>query len=278
MGAQVAGMTRGQTSLKDGMSSIVMSIMADSFVPLPISKIPASEAPLAFAVDSLMPTVIRPLTEFLMNKNGIGQDINSATSRRMGDAYTGGDKIPEIYKTAAKELFKSDVPGLGVGGVDVSPNTLYFFTNSYLDGLGKVGELIYGMFNLSKGAKEFNPKTDIPLIGSFFGSKSNVDSREFSSVEKQIKEIQQKLNTFDTSAPVAGMKYDVQNPLHRDVVEIYKQQTVELNRLRAEANQIRLDGSLTPKLRDQMLRVTILQENMIKHEMIAMFKAYGVKP
>jgi hypothetical protein len=278
MGAQVAGMTRGQTSLKDGMSNIVMSIMADSFVPLPISKIPASEAPLAFAVDSLMPTVIRPLTEFLMNKNGIGQDINSATSRRMGDAYTGGDKIPEIYKTVAKELFKSDVPGLGVGGVDVSPNTLYFFTNSYLDGLGKVGELIYGMFNLSKGAKEFNPKTDIPLIGSFFGSKSNVDSREFSSVEKQIKEIQQKLNTFDTSAPVAGMKYDVQNPLHRDVVEIYKQQTVELNRLRAEANQIRLDGSLTPKLRDQMLRVTILQENMIKHEMIAMFKAYGVKP
>ena len=278
MGAQVAGMTRGQTSLKDGMSNIVMSIMADSFVPLPISKIPASEAPLAFAVDSLMPTVIRPLTEFLMNKNGIGQDINSATARRMGDAYTGGDKIPEIYKTVAKELFKSDVPGLGVGGVDVSPNTLYFFTNSYLDGLGKVGELIYGMFNLSKGAKEFNPKTDIPLIGSFFGSKSNVDSREFSSVEKQIKEIQQKLNTFDTAAPVAGMKYDVQNPLHRDVVEIYKQQTVELNRLRAEANQIRLDGSLTPKLRDQMLRVTILQENMIKHEMIAMFKAYGVKP
>lgn len=277
MGAQVAGMTRGQTPLKDGMSNIVMSIMADSFVPLPISKIPASEAPLAFAVDSLMPTVIRPLTEFLMNKNGIGQDINSASARRIGDAYTGGDKIPEIYKTVAKELFKSDVPGLGVGGVNVSPNTLYFFTNSYLDGLGKVGELIYGMFNLSKGAKEFNPKTDIPLIGSFFGSKSNVDSREFSSIEKQIKEIQQKLNTFDTAAPVAGMKYDVQNPLHRDVVEIYKQQTVELNRLRAEANQIR-DGSLTPKLRDQMLRVTILQENMIKHEMIAMFKAYGVKP
>jgi hypothetical protein len=213
-----------------------------------------------------------------MNKNGIGQDINSATARRMGDAYTGGDKIPEIYKTVTKELFKSNVPGFGVGGVDISPNTLYFFTNRYLDGIGKIGELTYGMFNLSKGAKEFNPKTDLPLIGSFFGSKANVDSREFSSVEKQIKSIQQKINTFDTSAPVEGIKYDMQNPMHRDVVEIYKQQVVELNRLRAEANQIRLDQGLSPKLRDQMLRMTVLQENMIKHEMVMMFKAYGVKP
>ena len=277
-GAQVAGMTRGHTSIKDGLSNIVLSIMADSFLPIPISKIPPSEAPLAFTIDSLMPTVIRPLTEFLMNKNGIGQDINSASARRMGDAYTGGDKIPEIYKDVAKRLFKSDVPGFGVGGVQVSPNTLYFFTNSYLDGIGKLAELSYGMFNLSKGAKEFNPKTDIPLIGSFFGSKSNVDSREFTSVENQIKNIQRKLTTFDTVAPLEGMKYDMQNPMHRDIVEIYKNQIGELNKLRHEAEQIRYEQSLTPKQRDQMLKMVILEENLIKYQMLSMFKAYGLKP
>jgi len=277
-GAQVGGMTQGITSLRDGMSNIVLSIMADSFVPIPLSKIPASEAPLAFTIDSLMPTVIRPLTEFLMNKNGIGQDINSATARRMGDAYTGGDKIPEVYKKAAQELFKSDVPGFGVGTVKVSPNTLYFFTNSYLDGIGKLAELSYGMFNLSKGAKDFNPKTDLPLLGSFFGSKSNIDSREFSSVEKQIKAIQQNLNTFDTVAPVEGIKYDLQNPMHRDIVEIYKRQLVQLNKLREDAEQIRLNQSITPKQRDAMLKMTIFEQNLMKHEMIAMFKAYGVKP
>jgi hypothetical protein len=277
-GAQVGGMTQGITSLRDGMSNIVLSIMADSFVPIPLSKIPASEAPLAFAIDSLMPTVVRPLTEFLMNKNGIGQDINSATARRMGDAYTGGDKIPEVYKKAAQELFKSDVPGFGVGTVNVSPNTLYFFTNSYLDGIGKLAELSYGMFNLSKGAKDFNPKTDLPLLGSFFGSKSNIDSREFSSVEKQIKAIQQNLNTFDTVAPVEGIKYDLQNPMHRDIVEIYKRQLVQLNKLREDAQQIRLNQSITPKQRDAMLKMTILEQNLMKHEMITMFKAYGVKP
>lgn len=277
-GAQVAGMTRGHTSLKDGLSNIALSIMADSFLPIPISKIPPAEAPLAFTIDSLMPTVIRPLTEFLMNKNGIGQDINSASARRMGDAYTGGDKIPEIYKTAAKELFKSDVPGFGVGGIDVSPNTLYFFTNSYLDGIGKLAELSYGMFNLGSGKKEFNPKTDIPLLGSFFGSKSNVDSREFSSVESQIKNIQRKLNTFDTSAPLEGMKYDMQNPMHRDIVEIYNKQIGELNKLRHEAEQIRYEQAYTPKQRDQMLKMIILEENLMKHQMITMFKAYGMKP
>jgi hypothetical protein len=277
-GAQVAGMTQGNTSLKDGMSNIVLSIMADSFVPIPISKIPPSEAPLAFTIDSMMPTVVRPLTEYLMNKNGIGQDINSATARRMGDAYTGGDKIPEIYKKVAQSLFKSDVPGFGVGGVQVSPNTLYFFTNSYLDGLGKLAELSYGMFDLGKGAKEFNPKTDVPLFGSFFGSKSNVDSREFSSVEKQIKEIQRKINTFDTVAPVEGAKYDAQNPMHRAVVDIYKEQLVELNSIRHEAELVRLNQGLTPKARDQLLKVYIFEENMIKHQMITMFKAFGVKP
>jgi hypothetical protein len=277
-GAQVAGMTRGHTSIKDGLSNIALSIMADSFLPIPISKIPPSEAPLAFTIDSLMPTVIRPLTEFLMNKNGIGQDINSASARRMGDAYTGGDKIPEIYKTVAKELFKSDVPGFGVGGVQVSPNTLYFFTNSYLDGIGKLAELSYGMFDLGKGAKEFNPKTDIPLIGSFFGSKSNVDSREFTSVENQIKNIQRKLNTFDTAAPIEGMKYDMQNPMHRDIVEIYKKQIGELNKLRHEAEQIRYEQAYTPKQRDQMLKMIILEENLMKYQMVSMFKAYGMKP
>jgi hypothetical protein len=277
-GAQVAGMTRGHTSIKDGLSNIALSIMADSFLPIPISKIPPSEAPLAFTIDSLMPTVIRPLTEFLMNKNGIGQDINSASARRMGDAYTGGDKIPEIYKDVAKGLFKSDVPGFGVGGVQVSPNTLYFFTNSYLDGIGKLAELSYGMFNLSKGAKEFNPKTDIPLIGSFFGSKSNVDSREFTSVENQIKNIQRKLTTFDTAAPLEGMKYDMQNPMHRDIVEIYKNQIGELNKLRHEAEQIRYEQAYTPKQRDQMLKMVILEENLIKYQMLSMFKAYGLKP
>jgi hypothetical protein len=277
-GAQVAGMIRGNTSIKDGMSNIGLSIMLDSFLPIPISKIPPSEAPLAFTIDSLMPTVIRPLTEFLMNKNGIGQDINSASARRMGDAYTGGDKIPEMYKTVAKELFKSDVPGFGVGGVQVSPNTLYFFTNSYLDGIGKLAEMSYSMVDLGKGAKEFNPKTDVPLVGSFFGSKSNVDSREFSSIENQIKNIQRKLTTFDTAAPLEGMKYDMQNPMHRDIVEIYKNQIGELNKLRHEAEQIRYEQGLTPKQRDQMLKMIIMEENLMKYQMVSMFKAYGVKP
>jgi hypothetical protein len=277
-GAQVAGMVHGNTSLRDGMSSIVLSIMADSFVPIPLSKIPASEAPLAFTIDSLMPTVIRPLTEYLMNKNGIGQDINSATARRMGDAYTGGDKIPEVYKKVAQELYKSDVPGFGVGSIKVSPNTLYFFANSYIDGIGKLAELSYGMFNLSQGAKDFNPKTDLPLFGSFFGSKSNVDSREFTSVEKQIKTIQQNLNTFDTVAPIEGIKYELQNPMHRDIVEIYKRQLVQLNKLREDAQQIRLNQDITPKQRDQMLKLVILEQNLMKHEMITMFKAYGLKP
>jgi hypothetical protein len=271
-GAQLAGMASGAASLKSGMSNIIFTIAAESFMPIPLSRMPFADSPGRYLIDSILPTVLRPINEFYMNKNGIGQDINSASARRMGDAYTGGDKIPEIYKTITTSLFKESL-----GDIDISPNSLYFLTNSYMDSLGKVGELLYGTYNLSKGAKEFNVKTDVPLLGAFFGAKVSVDSREFSSVEKQIKEMQRKITTFDTTDPVSAMKYDAKHPMDRPIVDIYNQQKAELDSLRQEANRIRSMG-LTPKQRDQMLKIYILRENMVKHSMITMFKAYGVKP
>jgi hypothetical protein len=66
--------------------------------------------------------------------------------------------------------------------------------------------------------------------------------------------------------------------MHRDIVEIYNRQIAQLNKLRENAQQIRLNQDITPKQRDQMLKLVILEQNLMKHEMITMFKAYGLKP
>jgi hypothetical protein len=273
-GAQIAAMTAGHVPVTKALSNIFTSITLDSFVPIPISKMPATEMPLEFFLDSIAPSVARPLLEFALNKNGLGQAIYNDQNRRMGDAYTGGDKIPELYKDISRGLVETST-----GAIDVTPNTLYFLSNSYIDGIGRVAEAFYGMPDIIKGDKSFNPKTDLPLMGSFFGAKSNFDSREFTAVENKIKDMERKINMFDKANPVAAAQYDAKHPFDRVLVDIYnKQLNQELNDLRADAKKIRLMPNLTPDTRAAMLKIVILQQNLAKRQMIEQFKAYGVEP
>ena len=279
MGAQIAGMTIGNASIKEGLGNIAGTILLDSFLPLPISKIPITESPRNWLIDSITPSVLRPLVEFSMNMNGIGQTINSASQRRMGDAFTGSDRIPEIYKDAAKWWFRTtDGEGLlGVPG-DLSPNSIYFLANSYLDGLSKIAEITYNWANLDKGEKEFNPKNDIPLFGSFFGAKTNVDSRRYGKVEEKIKEIDKRLVSMEKDDPVQHALYVAKNPLYPSVVEAYQSKQGELNALRQKATEIRTMKYLSPKDRDQILRTITLEQNMLKYQMVEEFKVLGIEP
>lgn len=279
MGAQIAGMTIGNASIKEGLGNIAGTILLDSFLPLPISKIPITESPRNWLIDSITPSVLRPLVEFSMNMNGIGQTINSASQRRMGDAFTGSDRIPEIYKDAAKWWFRTtDGEGLlGVPG-DLSPNSIYFLANSYLDGLSKIAEITYNWANLDKGEKEFNPKNDIPLFGSFFGAKTNVDSRRYGKVEEKIKEIDKRLVSMEKDDPVQHALYVAKNPLYPSVVEAYQSKQGELNALRQKATEIRTMKYLSPKDRDQILKTITLEQNMLKYQMVEEFKVLGIEP
>jgi len=271
MGAQFAGLTAGASSFKEFFGNVITSL-ADSFLPLPLSRIPPTESPVKWAIDTVTPSVIRPGVEWVMNTNGIGQAINSASTRRMGDAYTGGDRIPEVYKDAADYMFKSTL-----GSVDISPNTLYFFANSYLDGLAKLGEIGYSWVDLNKKEKAFNIKTDVPLFGSFFGAKVNVDSREYGEMEKKILEIDKRMNTLKTQYPALYAEYEAENPLHGQIVDVYRKRQGKLNKLRNDAKEIRNMRDLSPKDREELLRIATMEQNILKYQMVQDFKAYGLE-
>jgi hypothetical protein len=266
MGAQVAAMGMGNQSVKDGLANMFSSVM-DSYVPIPISKMPVSEEPLNWAMDTIMPSVLRPFYEFNVNKNGIGQAINSASTRRMADAFTGGDRIPEIYKDASRYIFRN------TGGEwSPSPNTLYFFANSYLDGVSRVAQQQYNVQISSE--RDFNPKTDLPLFGSFFGAKSNVDSREFGKAEEKILEISKTLNTIKKAAPDVAGVYFSKHPMHQVLVDSYNNKKADLDALRQEANKIREMQGLPMKDRQELLRINIFQQNMLKRRLLDQFEAY----
>jgi len=276
-GAQLAAYGAGKQSFTDMAANIFTQISLDSFVPIPVSRMPPGEMPLEFFLDSVMPSAVRPILEFALNKNGLGQKIYNDQNRKFGDAYTGGDKIPQIYKDAAIYLADTSI-GSFFGEVDVSPNTLYFLSNSYIDGIARIADGLYGIVDTTNSRPPFNPKTDLPLVGSFFGARSNVDSREFSKVENQIKAIERQIKMYDTK-PEKAVEYDTAHPMNRPAVELYnKMVNGELRDLRREANITRRDQTIPADVKRELIAVLTLQQNIIKRQMIDMFEAYEIKP
>jgi hypothetical protein len=272
-GAQVASILHGPQSLVDGLNNIMFSIMTDAFLPLPISRMSPTENPIGFAVDSVAPTALRPLVEFFGNTDGLGRTINSTFQRRMGDAYTGGDKINEVYKSASKYLYEATD-----GAVEISPNSMYFLVNSYADGAGKFAELLTSSILLAQDTKDFVPKTDIPIFGSFIGSKSNVDSREYGRMEQKIKNIDKRMNTLEKVAPDSYYRFIDNNPDYPQLVEVYKAGQGKLNKIREEMNIVRSDQDLSVKERNEELEYLQKEQNMLKYNMNEWFKDLGLKP
>jgi hypothetical protein len=271
-GAQVMAFGLGKNSLKDTLNNI-KDIGLDSFLPLPASKINIWENPAAWAMDSATPSAFRPFLEYVMNMDGLGREIYNNRQTRSGDAYTGGDNIPELYKNAAR-LFANATGG----AVDWSPNTMYFFANSYADGLTRLIHNSYNIGLVAAGQKDFNPKTDTILFDSFFGAKSNFDARQFSKVENQIKDMERKLNMFKND-PMVYMDYVSDHPFDQGIVDFYnKAINGDLKETRALANKYRASPDLSLKERKELLENVKQQQNAIKRNLIQNFEMYDIKP
>ena len=276
-GAQLAAVGSGHQSFGGAMGNILTQISLDSFVPIPVSRMPIQDNPALWMLDSLTPSMLRPAMEFVVNKNGLGQSIYSDANRRMGDAYLGGNNIPEIYKTIARQLFDSSA-----GAIDFSPNSIYFLANSYMDGPARVIEsTTNGMYLASGQAEEKDAIARMkgtPFIGSFIGSAPNVDSREFSSIENQIKD-KQKIYTQAQLNPEVEAKYVDKNPLDPEIIDYYNHVVNgRLKELRSQANQIRLMQGVSPKDRASMLKEINKEQNLVKYDLVQQFKSYGMKP
>lgn len=272
-GAQIAAANMGKASASEAMKNIFASIALDSFLPLPISKMDIGDSPLNFALDTITPSAVRPLLEFAINKDGLGRGIYNESYRKMVDAYVGGDRIPEIYKGAARYVFDATN-----GQVDVSPNTLYFLANSYIDGASRLAETADGILDLSQGRKEFNAKNDTILFSSFFGTKSNVDNREFASIQSQMLEKEKILNAVKTN-PEQYLKYIAANPMDEGLVKAFnKDINGELKKLQTYAKETRMMPGLSPKERQGMLEGNLLMQRLIKSNFIEKYKAYDIKP
>jgi hypothetical protein len=271
-GAQLAAVAAGNSSFKTAGTNILQSGL-DSFLPLPISRINPFDHTAAWFLDTATPSAFRPFLEYTMNLDGLGREIYNNRQSLIGDAYTGGDNIPEIYKDAARFLHN-----MSDGAWDWSPNTIYFFANNGADGLARVVSGTYNLGLVAAGEKAFNPKTDTIPFDGFFGSKSNFDARQFSEVEKQVEEVKKRVKTLEAD-PEKYVSFLNKNPNAAAAIEFYnKAVNGDLRELRAEANRIRADRSLNAKERKILLDNITQMSNLVKRNMTMNLETLGYTP
>jgi len=268
-GAQIAAVFSGNTSIKDGLSNIA-TIGLDSFLPLPFSRISPIDNFPAFMIDSVTPSMARPFLEYVMNLDGLGREIYNNRQSRYGDAYTGGDNIPEMYKAAARGLFDATN-----GAVDWSPNTMYFFANNFFDGAAKIASTGVNLGLTVTGQKDFSAKNDTLFLSSFVGTKSNVDAREFSKAEDYIKGVEKRIKSLEDK-PEMLAAFVENNPGQYELVKYYNHEVNGvLRKIRTAANQVRSDSSMTIKERRAQLDELVNMQNIVKRRLLEGFETLG---
>jgi hypothetical protein len=275
IGAQIGGMldSKNPTNTATYLDNI-KSIVMDSFLPLPVSRISATEKPLQFALDSVLPSLGRPLFEYAMNVDALGHQIYNNRQTRYGDAYTGGDNIPESFKFASRWLVKTTN-----GDLNISPNTLYFFFNNYADGASNLANSPINIGLWLSGKKDFNAHTDTMFLDSFFGTRSNFDARQWSKIEEDLKKRDATIKMFKASDPEQYARYIAKHPLNEMLAKMYNDDVNgHLKDLRAEANMYRTMQGLGIKTRTALVKNAVLQENFEKARLVNLYKVYGVKP
>lgn len=277
-GAQIAGAAAGPTNVRD-MAGNLVTILLDSYVPIPVSRINPLENPGAWALDSMMPSAVRPVLEFMMNVDGLGREIYNNRMTKYGDAYTGGRNTPIIFKDAADVLFK-----ITNGDVQVSPDTMHFFANNYVDGAARILGSAYGLGYTLEGTKDFNAKEDFILVSSFLGRQGNFDAREFASVEKKIKNHEQAWNALLKQAEFKQDYSDVMRYLERypniDMMIKLHNKVVNSNLkdIREDARAVQSNPNVTPKQKKEVADQANLMQNFYKRQLIDLYKQYGLEP
>jgi hypothetical protein len=153
-------------------------------------------------------------------------------------------------------------------GVDVSPNSIYFYANNYLDGITRLLHNGYGIYQTATGQKDFDAKRDLIVFESFVSSKSNYNAREFAKINTEIENRSKRYESAKLD-PEYFAKYIEDNPTDPMLIQSYNTMiNGNLKTLQTQANIIRRMPDLTPMEKNELLQQNKLIQNAIKSGII----------
>jgi hypothetical protein len=227
LGSQLAGLAFSNENSKASIFGNMTSIVLDNFAPIPISRVNPTDRAITFGLDSLMPSVIRPLFQYNMNINGFGSPIYNQTAGR-GRAYSGGDSTPEMYKDLAAFFAEQGI-------MNVSPNEYYFFANNYFDAAATFSQNMYSLlFLTARGKQELNLKSDTIILGSFFNKFSDLDQRAYANTTKKVDKLRGQMDLFKNTNPTKYSEVLNDNPAILATIQAFDTLKAQLNELNAQ--------------------------------------------
>jgi hypothetical protein len=237
----------------------------ESVLPLPASQMNEFENPTKWLIDSILPSVARPIAQYAMNNDALDRAIYQKGSSRYSSAYVAGEGIPESAKEfsrAVYDAFDGEVPGPLKGLTD--PKAIQFFMNNYASGFMKLFSLTDEVLRDSGAVGEQGmEQKEVDWVKKlpFVTVPANYDVDQFYKTEKRINEIDQAINTFKKRNPDKYEEYIDKYPEREEAVKFFnKQKNGELKKLRAEANKISYDKDLSPKERADEIKENRLEQ------------------
>lgn len=270
-GAQIASLGNSDTKFTEVVANSI-PIFMDSFLPLPVSKGSIVESPGKYIIDTVAPAPLKPIVEFAMNYNSLGQEIYDNRQGPNGSVYTGGANTPKIFMDAAAFLYETT-------GFEFGPNEMYFFASSYIDALAKAGSAGWNLFTISgednRSAME-RIKQDILPLSSFIGTRSDYDARMWNKIEKDLDKRRDRLKELEESNIEAYYKHLEKNPLDEFLVEQFnKDANGTLKELRSEAKSIRRSSEYDFATKRMLLEDNRMMASLLKMQLVELYTSMG---
>ena len=268
-GAQLAAFMHGDQSFRDYLGNS-LQVATDSFGVFPFARFnPFDESSkegvglrtAKWIVDSVTPSLFRPPMEYIMNLNGLGQELYSEARSSYGTAGATSESVPEFYNQLATWM-EDKV------GATFEPETYYFWIGNYGSAVGGMFSTVYGLAAWGAGEKDFSPSRDLPILGSFFGRRSTPDAASYIRVGNRVAKQNAKLKDLLARGKIDDYyAYLTEHPYAPAMINDYNRRNAIINKLQKQKNLVQLSRvySASPKDRSAQVKFYVDQLNAMKY-------------
>lgn len=243
-GAQVAATAMGDQSLLD-MAGNTVSIALDTFVPVPVARYNPTDNFMVWVLDSAMPSPARGFFELAVNVNGLGSPIHRDFYNKYGPTAVANENMEESYKDLSKWMAeKSNQRYL------FEPNSIKFVATTYADGFANIITSGYDLGkNILTQSRDWDPKRDLPFIGSFIGNKMNVTTRDYYDAVGKLDSFKRGyLSAMNSSNEKVTTAFLNEFPNSPAIMTVYNAQSQQLKKVQDAINTVG-NYAKTPKER-----------------------------
>jgi len=262
-GYQTCALLMGHQSFKQYVSN--MGRVAAESSPTQMS----SKSPLknffGFLLDTIAPTSTKLIVDLAMNSDSMGHPIYNTIAGKLSDAYSGGQSIPELYKEMADYAYRHL-------NMNLSPNALYSTATNLFDGIAEFAGMGNDLRLALEGEKNISPKI---FLGSFVGTKSDMDAQDYTAVSDKIIDMRQHLAHPDKAFVAEWIS---KNPLAPSAVATYNSGLGNIKKLQQEATSIRTNPYFTPQIKKELLDINRDQLDVSKRIIVDKLHNYGIDP